>query len=164
MAVIYAHFCDEMQLASALCFHSWGYITLGLFYLPVEMQTICLHSIYNHPLPSCMFMKHGAFMDSVSEALQGTATVSADSLHDPDGKNRIWWVLHTVATWRGSVTGAVQISSLHATAYAGKHVTITCLRSLSSWQRADVIYMANPSPQRTTNGVSEGKEPNHWWW
>ena len=87
MAVIYAHFCDEMQLASALCFHSWGYITLGLFYLPVEMQTSCLHSIYNRLLPSCMFMKHGAFMDSVSEALQGTTTVSADSLHDPDGKN-----------------------------------------------------------------------------
>lgn len=87
MAVIYAHFCDEMQLASALCFHSCGYITLGLFYLPVEMQTICLHSIYNCPLPSCVFMKHGGFMDSVSEALEGTVTVLADSLHDPDGRN-----------------------------------------------------------------------------
>lgn len=34
-----------------------------------------------------MFMKHGDFMDSVSEALEGTMTVSADSLHDPDGRN-----------------------------------------------------------------------------
>lgn len=68
------------------------------------------------------------------------------------------------ATRRGAVPGTVHTSSLHATAYAGKHVAITCLRSLSSWHRADVIYTANPSPQRTTNGVSSGKELNHRWW
>jgi len=102
-------------------------------------------------------------MDSVSEALEGTVTASADSLHDPDGKNASGGSC-TLWLWGGSVPGTAQSSSLHTPAYAGKHVTITCLRTLSSWQRADVIYMAIPSPQRTTNGVSEGKELNQWWW
>lgn len=69
---------------------------------------------------------------------------------------------HLVGRVHGVDVLPVWISSLHATADAGKHLTITGL-SLSSRQSADVIYVANPSPQRTTNGVSEGKELNHWW-
>lgn len=63
----------------------------------------------------------------------GTAT--ADSLRDPGGRN----------TAPGSC--------LLVTACAGKHVTVTCLRSLSSRQGAEGIYTARPSPRGAANGV-----------
>lgn len=42
--------------------------------------------------------------------------------------------------WCESVTGTMQISNLHAKTYAGKHITITCLRSLISAESRCDLY------------------------
>lgn len=99
------------------------------------MQTSCPLAIYNHPLPSGVLVKREGFMGSAWEASEGTVTASADSLRDPGGRN----------TAPGSC--------LLVTACAGKHVTVTCLQSLSSQQGAEGIYTASPSPRGAANGV-----------
>lgn len=99
------------------------------------MQTSCPLAIYNHPLPSGVLVKHEGFMGLAREASEGTVTASADSLRDPGGRN----------TAPGSC--------LLVTACAGKHVTVTCLRSLSSRQGAEGIYTASPSPRGAANGM-----------
>lgn len=118
------------------------------------MQTIRLHSIYNHPLPSCVLVKHGESNGLSHRRHRGWLSWLVAW---PRWKKSSWRVRHAAATCCRPITGTKQSISFHATVYAGKHVTVTCLRSHLSRERMPFV---RPIPHHTEQLMVQARGRN----